>query len=92
MALKYTNLFCSNLHKRSIYNARSYYMYSPEPFHPIPDKQPQFMTAAEAVSHITSGNLEKTKTFFNLKKKIKYFCILILLYSYLITKLLYKSY
>ena len=35
---------------------RPYYLYSPEPFHPIPDKQPQCMTADEAVTVVTSGN------------------------------------
>ena len=36
-------------------SSRSYYMHSPEPFHPIPDKQPVWMSAEEAVSVITSG-------------------------------------
>lgn len=30
-------------------------MYSPEPFHPIPKKEPARMSADEAVSAITSG-------------------------------------
>ena len=53
--LKYSNILYRNITKTKINNAKSYYMYSPEPFHPIPDKQPQFMTAQDAVSHITSG-------------------------------------
>jgi len=36
--------------------SRPYYLYSPEPFHPIPDKQPLCMTADEAVTVVTSGN------------------------------------
>jgi acyl-CoA hydrolase len=36
-------------------SVRSLYMYSPEPFHPIPDREPKWMTAEEAVSVITSG-------------------------------------
>jgi len=31
-------------------------MYSPEPFHPIPDREPRLTTAEEAVSVITTGN------------------------------------
>ena len=34
---------------------RSFYLYSPEPFHPIPDKDPEWKTAEEAVKVITSG-------------------------------------
>lgn len=34
---------------------RQLYMYSPEPFHPIPDKSPKFTSADEAVSVIKSG-------------------------------------
>lgn len=42
---------------------RPYYLYSPEPFHPIPDKQPQCMTAEEAVTVVTSGNsMQSVKT------------------------------
>jgi len=34
---------------------RNFYLYSPEPFHPIPDKDPEWKTAEEAVKVITSG-------------------------------------
>ena len=34
---------------------RSYYQYSPEPFHPIPGKDPEWLSAREAVEVITSG-------------------------------------
>jgi len=37
-------------------SARNVYMYSPEPFHPIPDREPRLTTAEEAVSVITTGN------------------------------------
>jgi hypothetical protein len=36
-------------------SARCLYMYSPEPFHPIPDREPKWTTAEEAVSVLTSG-------------------------------------
>lgn len=40
-----------------LYNQqRSFYLYSPEPFHPIPGKEPKWMSAEEAVSSITSGH------------------------------------
>src|SRR6218665_69999 len=34
---------------------RPFYLYSPEPFHPIPKKQPAQITADESVAVITSG-------------------------------------
>lgn len=34
---------------------RCLYMYSPEPFHPIPDREPKWTTAEEAVQVLTSG-------------------------------------
>jgi len=40
----------------SVKLARNVYMYSPEPFHPIPDREPRLTTAEEAVSVITTGN------------------------------------
>ncbi|XP_052081748.1 4-hydroxybutyrate coenzyme A transferase-like [Mytilus californianus] len=36
-------------------NVRSYYLYSPEPFHPLPDRLPLKKTAEEAVQVIQSG-------------------------------------
>ena len=39
-----------------VQSARNVYMYSPEPFHPIPDREPKLTTAEEAVSVITTGN------------------------------------
>ncbi|CAD5124898.1 DgyrCDS13149 [Dimorphilus gyrociliatus] len=40
-----------------LYNQqRSFYLYSPEPFHPIPGKEPKWMSAEEAVSTVTSGH------------------------------------
>ena len=42
---------------RSLQSARHVYMYSPEPFHPIPDREPRLTTAEEAVSVITTGTL-----------------------------------
>lgn len=35
--------------------SRSYYLYSPEPFHPLPDRYPSKKTADEAVQVIQSG-------------------------------------
>ena len=40
----------------SVQSARNVYMYSPEPFHPIPDREPRLTTAEEAVSVVTTGN------------------------------------
>ena len=40
----------------SLSGRRSFYLYSPEPFHPIRDKEPKWMTAEEAVQIVTSGN------------------------------------
>ena len=34
---------------------RSYYMYSPEPFHPIPNKYPEWKSVEDALSVVTSG-------------------------------------
>ena len=34
---------------------RPYYMYSAEPFHPIPNKEPEWKSAEEAISVVTSG-------------------------------------
>ena len=34
---------------------RCFYLYSPEPFHPIPDKHPKWLSAEEAVQVVTSG-------------------------------------
>jgi len=46
---------CSKLPMR-VTSTRNVYMYSPEPFHPIPDREPRITTAEEAVSVITTGN------------------------------------
>jgi len=40
----------------SAQSARHVYMYSPEPFHPIPDREPRLTTAEEAVSVVTTGS------------------------------------
>ena len=40
--------------------ARNVYMYSPEPFHPIPDREPRLTTAEEAVSVINTGSMTLT--------------------------------
>jgi len=34
---------------------RTFYLYSPEPFHPLPDRKPEWKTAEEAVQVIQSG-------------------------------------
>jgi len=39
-----------------VQSARNVYMYSPEPFHPIPDREPRLTTAEDAVSVVTTGN------------------------------------
>ncbi|XP_067658202.1 4-hydroxybutyrate coenzyme A transferase-like [Haliotis asinina] len=46
------------LESRCVYSSitRTYYLYSPEPFHPFPDRQPKWMNAEEAVSVIKSGH------------------------------------
>ena len=36
---------------------RTYYLYSPEPFHPLADRWPQKKSAEEAVQVIQSGNV-----------------------------------
>ena len=36
---------------------RSFYLYSPEPFHPIQGKEPKWTTAEEAMEIVTSGKL-----------------------------------
>ncbi|XP_046360100.2 4-hydroxybutyrate coenzyme A transferase-like [Haliotis rufescens] len=36
--------------------SRTYYLYSSEPFHPYPERQPKWMSAEEAVSVIKSGH------------------------------------
>ena len=39
---------------------RSYYMYSPEPFHPIPNKYPDWKSVEDALSVVTSGKIGNT--------------------------------
>lgn len=39
----------------TIGSRRSFYLYSPEPFHPIQGKEPKWTTAEEAVQIVTSG-------------------------------------
>jgi len=47
-------------------------MYSPEPFHPIPDREPRLTTADEAVSVITTGtDLEASEMQFEFVFKRK---------------------
>ena len=45
--------------QRNIFGSqcRWFWDYAPEPFHPIPDKFPQVMTAEEAVKHIQSDHI-----------------------------------
>ena len=45
---------------------RQFYLYSPEPFHPIPEKDPQWMTAEEAIHVVTSGKFVFVTLPFNL--------------------------
>ena len=57
MLFKNLNTFCRRFKLQvSVQYARNVYMYSPEPFHPIPDREPRLTTAEEAVSVVTTGN------------------------------------
>ena len=40
---------------QSVTSQRNYYEYSPEPFHPILDKEPAIVSAEDAVKVISSG-------------------------------------
>lgn len=46
----------SSMLKPSSLAGRNYYTYVNEPAHPIPNKTPKVMSAAEAVSVVKSGN------------------------------------
>ena len=56
--------------------ARHVYMYSPEPFHPIPDREPRLTTAEEAVSVITTGtDLEASETLVRFSQLNRNECV-----------------
>lgn len=61
----------NNSFKNNLKCLRTYYSYCNEPTHPIPGKQPKWMSAEEAVSVVKSGNL-----IFD--KEIKYIIFIIL--------------
>lgn len=57
MALRQLWRFCQLLETKSPLKsvARGYYLYSPEPIHPLPDRTPEWKTGMEAVQVVQSG-------------------------------------
>lgn len=59
-----------SLLRTSVVLGRQLSMYSTEPFHPIPDKFPQFTSADEAVSVIESGRMLDGRTEEWMKRRM----------------------
>ena len=57
MALRQIGRFFRLLDAKSPvrYVARGYYLYSPEPIHPMPDRSPEWKSGMEAVQVVQSG-------------------------------------
>ena len=57
MALRKLNAVAQILESKCPFRSfrRGYYLYSPEPIHPLPDRTPDLKTADEAVQVIQSG-------------------------------------
>ena len=60
-SLRQLRMVCQKLCRKSLSKRnefdRSYYLYAPEPFHPLADIWPEINTAHEAVQVIQSGML-----------------------------------
>ena len=60
-SLRQLRVVCQKLCRQSLSKRnkfdRSYYLYAPEPFHPLADTWPEINTAQEAVQVIQSGML-----------------------------------
>lgn len=65
----------NNSFKNNLKCLRTYYSYCNEPTHPVPGKQPKWLSAEEAVSVVKSGNLI-------LDKEIKCINFIILFINY----------